>query len=390
MRIDILSLFPGMFASLTEESIIARAREHGYIDIQLHQIRDFTENRQNQVDDYPYGGGRGCVMQAQPLHSGLEYIKKQQHGSCRTIYLSPHGKVFTQEDARRLGRDYDNLILVCGHYEGIDQRFIDACVDEEISIGDFVLTGGEIPAMAVADSVCRLLPGVLSNEECFTAESHWSGVLEHPQYSRPENWMGQSVPEILVSGNHGEVEKWRRKASLRKTLLARPDMFRRLIFSMSDLKLIDELKLEDLTAEAQSILSRLHTKRITVRKSTENDLQRIKRLRTETNPHSEADITPQSLHAQGAHFSIYADSLGFCGEVGYRRSSDNKSAEIFIYLLPHSRGRGIGGYSVKSVVSQNISDINTFTLPEGEKERSIWDRLGFNLKADTPPVLNIS
>lgn len=378
-----------MFSSLTQESIIARARERGHIDIQLHQIRDFTENRQNQVDDYPYGGGRGCVMQAQPLHSGWEYIKAQQHGSCRTIYLSPQGKVFNQQDAQRLGRDYDNLILVCGHYEGIDQRFIDTCVDEEISIGDFVLTGGEIPAMAVADSVCRLLPGVLSDEECFIDESHWVGRLEHPQYSRPENWMGQRVPEVLVSGNHGEVEKWRQKASFRKTLLARPDMFRRLIFSKNDLKILEELKGENLTAEAQHILSGLHTGRITVRRSTENDLQRIKSLRGETGDHSRDSITLESLHSGGAHFSIYADSLGFCGEVGYTLNSGSESAEIFIYLLPHSRGRGIGGYSVKSVISQNIGDINTFTLPEGEAARNIWDRLGFTFTADTPPSLNI-
>ena len=163
-----------------------------------------------QVDDYPYGGGRGAVMQADPLYRCWAHVCEEAGSRGHTIYLSPCGRTFTQNVARELKETYDHLILVCGHYEGIDQRFIDECVDEEISMGDFVVTGGEIPAMALADAVCRMVPGVLPDEECFTEESHWNGLLEYPQYSRPDEWHGRRVPDVLLSGHHGNVEKWRR------------------------------------------------------------------------------------------------------------------------------------------------------------------------------------
>lgn len=388
MRIDILTLFPGMFAAITEESIIARARNNGLIEINLHQIRDFTENRQRQVDDYPYGGGMGCVIQAQPIHSCWEYVSGQLRGKTRTMYLSPQGKVFTQEDARRLSRDYDNLILVCGHYEGIDQRFIDCCVDEEISIGDFVLTGGEIPAMAVTDSVCRLLPGVLSDEECFTEESHWAGLLEYPQYSRPEDWRGLKVPEVLISGNHQDIKKWRRKQSLKRTLLSRPDMFKKLLFDKTDLRLLDELKSEEQGPEAEQLLGGLHTGRITVRKSIQNDLERIIALKRKLNPEINSGITLEGLRENGEHFSIYADSLGFCGQAGYTLMDSH--AELFIYLFPHCRGKGIGGYAMQTVIRDAFTKTNTCSLPKGEHERHIWDRLNFKFTQNSPPLLTVN
>ena len=198
MRIDIMTLFPDTVNAVLHESIIGRAAKKGIIEINCVQIRDFTENKQCQVDDYPYGGGWGCVMMAQPLKSCLENIMSTSDGlRSRVIYMSPQGKPYTQETAKRLRNDYDHLVLVCGHYEGIDERFIEDCVDEEISLGDFVLTGGEIAAMAVADSVCRLVPGVLADEQCYTGESHWDGLLEYPQYTRPEVWEGRAVPEVL-------------------------------------------------------------------------------------------------------------------------------------------------------------------------------------------------
>ena len=184
MRIDILTLFPDTVGDLMNESILGRAQERGYIRIETHQIRDYTKNKQNQVDDYPYGGGRGAILQADPLYHCWCHACDEAGGPVHTIFLSPCGHTYTQADAKRLAK-LENIILVCGHYEGIDQRFIDECVDEEISLGDFVLTGGEIPAMAVADSVCRLVPGVLPDAECFEDESHWDGTLEYPQYSRP-------------------------------------------------------------------------------------------------------------------------------------------------------------------------------------------------------------
>ena len=216
MRIDILTLFPDAVDAMMHASILGRAQERGYITIRTHQIRNFTTNKQMQVDDYP------C------------------------------GRTFTQSVARELKKSYDHLILVCGHYEGIDQRFIDECVDEEISMGDFVVTGGEIPAMALADAVCRMVPGVLPDEECFTEESHWNGLLEYPQYSRPDEWHGRRVPDVLLSGHHGNVEKWRRKQSYIRTMLRRPDLWAQ--FDESVCKTKDERRLlAEAKADAEAL-----------------------------------------------------------------------------------------------------------------------------------------
>ena len=245
MRVDILTLFPEAVAASLKISILGRAEKKGLVDIRCTQIRDYTENRQQQVDDYPYGGGWGCVMMAQPLKSCLDAVCADAPGrSRRVIYLSPQGKTFDQTAARRLAADYDHLVLVCGHYEGVDERFIEECVDEEISLGDFVLTGGEIAAMAVTDAVCRLLPGVLSDEECFTGESHWEGLLEYPQYTRPEVWEGRAVPEILRGGNDAEIRRWRRKKMLERTMDKRPDLWEKAELSPEDQALLSELMKE--------------------------------------------------------------------------------------------------------------------------------------------------
>lgn len=243
-----MTLFPDSMRGVLGESIIGRAAKKGAIEINCVQIRDFTENKQMQVDDYPYGGGWGLVMMAQPLKSCLDYIKAQAgERRRRVIYMSPQGRPFNQEEAKRLRRAYDHLVLVCGHYEGIDERFIEECVDEEISLGDFVLTGGEIAAMAVADCVCRMVPGVLADEECYTGESHWDGLLEYPQYTRPEVWEGRAVPEVLLTGDHEKVRHWRRKKQLERTLDKRPDMFEKLEFtSKEDKKLVEDIKYERL------------------------------------------------------------------------------------------------------------------------------------------------
>ena len=245
MRIDILTLFPDTVGDVLSESILGRAQERGFIRINTHQIREYTTNKQNQVDDYPYGGGRGAVMQADPLYRCWDAVRSEMEGEVHTVYLSPCGHTFKQADAIRLSK-LDNLILVCGHYEGIDQRFIDECVDEEISLGDFVLTGGEIAAMAVTDAVCRMVPGVLADPECFEDESHYNGLLEYPQYSRPAVWHGREVPPILLSGDHKKVALWRRKQALRRTRDRRPDMYEKLdLSSKQDKKLLMEMEAED-------------------------------------------------------------------------------------------------------------------------------------------------
>ena len=245
MRIDIMTLFPESLGDVLSESILGRAQERGFIRIEAHQIRDYTASKQCQVDDYPYGGGRGAIMQADPLYRCWEAVCDQAEGPVHTVYLSPCGHTFRQEDAIRLSK-VDNLILVCGHYEGIDQRFIDECVDEEISLGDFVLTGGEIAAMAVTDAVCRMVPGVLADPECFEDESHFNGMLEYPQYSRPAVWHGREVPPILLSGDHKKVDQWRRKQSIVRTRDRRPDMYEKLdLSSKADQKLLKQIQEEE-------------------------------------------------------------------------------------------------------------------------------------------------
>ena len=244
-RIDILTLFDMTVGDVLSESILGRAQERDFLRIETHQIRDYTLNKQKQVDDYPYGGGRGAVMQADPLYQCWKHVV-DEFGPGHTIYFSPAGTTFKQADAKRLAADYDHIILVCGHYEGVDERFIEECVDEEISIGDFVMTGGEIPAMAVADAVCRLVPGVLSDPSCYENESHWNGMLEAPQYSRPEVWHDRAVPAILRSGNHAKVDQWRRKQAILRTRKRRPDLYAKLdLTSKEDRKLLAELEQEE-------------------------------------------------------------------------------------------------------------------------------------------------
>ena len=223
MKIDILTLFPEMCDAVLGESIIGRAIKAGYVEVNTHNIRDFAGNKHNRVDDAPYGGGKGMVMQAEPIFQCFKSLYTEGEPKPHLIYMSPKGKTFTQSDAVRLA-EYDRIVLLCGHYEGVDQRVLDEIVDEEISVGDYVLTGGELPALTVTDAVCRMIPGVLPEEVCFTEESHFDGLLEYPQYTRPEVWHGVPVPEVLLSGHHLNISKWREQKSLEITEKLRPDM----------------------------------------------------------------------------------------------------------------------------------------------------------------------
>ena len=221
MKIDIMTLFPELIDSVMQQSIIGRAQTKGLIQIHAVNIRDYALDKHHKADDSPYGGGRGMVMLPEPLYLCHAALTGGVH--IHTVMMSAQGAPFTQAKARELLAQ-EHIILVCGHYEGVDQRFIDACVDEEISIGDFVLTGGEIPAMAVADAVCRMVPGVLPDETAFQQESHWDGLLEYPQYTHPAQWRGRDVPEVLLSGHHANITRWRRKMSLKRTRRDRPDL----------------------------------------------------------------------------------------------------------------------------------------------------------------------
>jgi len=238
MKIDIMTLFPDMCEAVLGGSIIGRAREAGHIEINMHQIRNYTTDKHGRTDDYPYGGGQGMLMQCDPLYRCHKAITGEEH--VHTVMMSAHGVKFDQAKAREL-MEREHIIIVCGHYEGIDRRFIDKYVDEEISLGDFVLTGGEIAAMAVADAVCRMAPGVLSENACFEDESHYSGLLEYPQYTRPEVWQDMRVPDVLLSGHHENIRKWRRQQSLLLTRERRPDMFEKIELTKEDKKLLKDL-----------------------------------------------------------------------------------------------------------------------------------------------------
>ncbi len=243
MRFEIFTLFPEMFRGPLDESILARARERGLLEIGLHNPRDVTTDRHHIVDDYPYGGGAGMVMKPEPLFAAVEQLGV----GGPIILLSPQGRVFSQQIARELA-DEPRITLICGHYEGVDERVREHLVTDEISLGDFVLTGGELAAMVLVDAVARLLPGVLaagSTEE----ESHTAGLLEYPHYTRPAEFRGWRVPEMLLSGNHAAIARWRRKESLRRTHARRPDLFARLELTPLDRKLLAEL---DAEAEANA------------------------------------------------------------------------------------------------------------------------------------------
>ena len=241
MKFDILTLFPDMFDAVLGQSIIGRAAAKGILEINAHQIRDYTKNKQKQVDDSPYGGGKGMVMQVQPIYDCFKAITENLAKKPHVIYMSPQGKVLTQKKALKLSK-MPHLVILCGHYEGVDQRVLDEIVDEEISIGDYVLTGGEIPAMALVDSVARLVKGVLSDEECFTNESHFNGLLEYPQYTKPREILGRTVPEVLLNGHHAEIEKFRRKKAVENTALKRPDLLRKAKLTEEEKEFVKQIK----------------------------------------------------------------------------------------------------------------------------------------------------
>lgn len=237
MRFDILTIFPEIFDAVLGSSIIGRARENGLITFKAWNIRDYTKDRHKKTDDYPYGGGSGLVMMAQPIYDAYEAVVRDLDYKPHFIYMSPQGKRLDQKLVEQLSA-HRHIILLCGHYEGVDERVLEKLVDEEISIGDYVLTGGELPAMVLIDAVSRTIPGVLSNEDSYADESHKDGLLEYPQYTRPYEFMEMKVPDILLSGHHANIEKWRRLQSLRRTRDKRPDLFGKLELSEEDKKLL--------------------------------------------------------------------------------------------------------------------------------------------------------
>nr|WP_197714796.1 tRNA (guanosine(37)-N1)-methyltransferase TrmD [Maliibacterium massiliense] len=236
MHIDVLSLFPEMFAGVLGASILKRAIDKGFISVALHNIRDYADNKHRQVDDYAFGGGTGLVMMPQPIFDCMAHVTPEGWRG-RRIYLSPQGRPLSDARVRALAKE-PALVLLCGHYEGVDQRVIDALVDEEISIGDYVLTGGELPAMVLIDAVARQIPGVLGNALGSQEESFAADLLEYPQYTRPADFRGRRVPEVLLSGHHAHIVKWRREQALQKTARVRPDLLARAVLSDEERALV--------------------------------------------------------------------------------------------------------------------------------------------------------
>lgn len=241
MRIDIATLFVEMCETVLNESIVGRARRASLIELNCHNIRDYTLDKHRRVDDTPYGGGKGMVMQAEPIYKCYEAVKAKLEKKPHVIYMSPQGNVLTQKKAVELSK-MDNIFIVCGHYEGVDERVIEEIVDEEISIGDYVLTGGELPALVLVDTIARMCDGVLSSSECYEEESHFSGLLEYPQYTRPEIWHENAVPKVLLSGHHKNINEWRQKQRLIRTLKKRPDMIKVYKPTKLDNKLFCDIK----------------------------------------------------------------------------------------------------------------------------------------------------
>lgn len=240
MRIDVLTLFPEFVSAMSSWSIIGRAVDEKILDINYINIRDYSKNKHKKVDDYSYGGGPGMLMTPEPIVDAINSVKTEE---AKVIYLSPQGKKLNQDMVDRLSNE-KHLIFLCGHYEGIDDRVINNYVTEEISIGDYVLTGGELPAMVLIDSISRLLPGVLSSEESYSDESHYGGLLEYPQFTRPYDFRGHKVPDILLSGNHKEIQKWRYYESLKSTYLKRPDLLEKIELSEEDKRILNIIEEE--------------------------------------------------------------------------------------------------------------------------------------------------
>ncbi len=240
MRIDIITLFPEMCEAVMSESIIGRARKSGAVEINCRQLREYAFDKHRRVDDAPYGGGMGMLMMAEPIALCFDDICREIGSRPHFIYMSPQGKTLTQQRVRELS-ELDNVCLLCGHYEGVDERLIEEYIDEEISIGDYVLTGGELPALVLADALARMLPGVLSDDECFELESHYNGLLEYPQYTRPGVWRGKEVPAVLLSGHHKNIEKFRREQSVIRTALKRPELLEKAELSDKERDLINSI-----------------------------------------------------------------------------------------------------------------------------------------------------
>ncbi len=366
MKFSIMTLFPSMVDSILNESIIGRARKNKIIHIDCFDIRDYTEDKHRRVDDYPFGGGGGMVMKCQPIHDCYKAVCDTTPEKPYTIYVSPRGTVLSQKKAKELSA-LPHIAILCGHYEGVDQRILDEIVDEEISIGDYVLTGGELPACVLVDCISRMLPGVLAEESSYTEESHYSGLLEHPQYTQPREWNGKSVPEVLTEGNHRLIEKWKREQSIALTKKMRPDLCRRPIPDNKRLRFVYE---EDRAKFIEMMDAFYHTPYVlhpVPIQNMENTFQQLQ----DGNPYLNAYII--QFERKTAGYCLISHS--------YSNATDGTTVWIEqIYIAPEFRGHKLAEKALREVFALYGDDAKCYRLEVTEDNKiakKIYYKLGF-------------
>ncbi len=368
MKFSVMTLFPAMIDQVLNESIIGRARANGLIDIECLNIRDFTLDKHRRVDDYPFGGGGGMLMQCQPIYDCHQKILQTNSERPHTIYLSPRGKILTQKKAKELSA-LPHLAILCGHYEGVDQRVLDEIIDEEISIGDYVLTGGELPACVLIDCIARMIPGVLADENSYSCESHYNGLLEHPQYTQPRCWMEREVPALLTEGNHRLIEKWKLEQSIQITKKMRPDLYRRPVPDGKRLRFAteqDRQVLIDMMLAFYNSPGVLHT---IPTKNFENTLSAL----FEGDPYVNAYI-----------IQFERKIAGYC-LLSHTYSNEAGGFTVWIeelYVSPDFRGHKLGDKALRQIIELYKDTAARFRLEvtaDNKIAKSIYYRLGFKM-----------
>ncbi len=368
MKFSVMTLFPEMVEGTLSQSIIGRAQKNGCLEIECKNIRDFSTDKHRRVDDYPFGGGGGMIMQCQPIYDCHQQIVKQAGQRPHTVYVSPRGQVLTQQKAKALSA-LPHLCILCGHYEGVDQRVLDEIVDEEISIGDYVLTGGELPACVLIDCVARMLPGVLAEESSYTNESHYNGLLEHPQYTLPREWNGRAVPQLLTEGNHRLMEKWKLEQSVALTKKVRPDLMRR--------PLPDNKRLRFMTPEDRE----LYLEMATAFYQTPGVLHTI--------PPTHFQQTFDGILSQDPYINAYMiqyekKTAGYC-LISHTWSQEGGGLTVWIeelYVMPEFRGHKLGEKALRALFDLYKEDAVRFRLEVTEDNKvakKLYYKLGFNM-----------
>lgn len=368
MKFSVMTLFPEMVDHILNESIIGRARQKGILKVDCLNIRDYTKDKHRRVDDYPFGGGGGMVMQCQPIYDCYQEVLKRNQEKPYTVYVSPRGSVLNQKKAKELSA-LPHLTILCGHYEGVDQRILDEIVDEEISIGDYVLTGGELPACVLIDCIARMIPGVLAEESSYTEESHYNGLLEHPQYTQPREWMGKEVPPVLTDGNHRLIEKWKTAESIRITQKMRPDLA---IHAVPDGKRLRFFNADDHDLFMQMAKAFYNTPGV---------------LHTISPDHFEdtfQKLLNRNTYLGGYMIRFEQKNAGYC-LLSFTHSNEGGGLTVWIeelYVLPEFRGHKLADKALREIFKLYDEMAARYRLEVTEDNKiakKIYHRLGFKM-----------